>query len=362
MYEIGELDDLADWNAYNNKVRLGRMHKAPRESWYFFDDVNNTYYSPYAKKKDIYKHLKEGGENPTPKEITEFLNENPEFYFNEPGFFSSKEETEDTEAQAVALPAGIYKFYSWEGELPPRLVPFDLRQDKYIELEGVFNNIHKDLTVFLENEDFYRNKELMYKLGILLYGPPGCGKTVFIRKTIEKIVPKDSVTIFLSGGLPELHFIKRIKESLADRIKVFVFEELITACDRESETERLLNFLDGENSIDKSIILATTNYPEKLPGNIVDRPSRFDKLYEVTDFDDSVLSKLLEYYLDVKPTGEQLKDVRKMSIAAIKELSLLMRLHEKSFSEALKIMKDRSKVVKDNFSKPLGRGDSGFSL
>ena len=43
----------------------------------------------------------------------------------------------------------------------------------------------------------------------------------------------------------------------------------------------LLNFLDGAGSCDGVVTIATTNYPEKLQERITNRPSRFDRRYEV---------------------------------------------------------------------------------
>ena len=44
--------------------------------------------------------------------------------------------------------------------------------------------------------------------------------------------------------------------------------------------ENLLTFLDGESSWDNTVTIATTNYPEDLPANLVDRPGRFDTFIE----------------------------------------------------------------------------------
>ena len=43
----------------------------------------------------------------------------------------------------------------------------------------------------------------------------------------------------------------------------------------------LLNFLDGAGSCVGVVTIATTNYPEKLQERITNRPSRFDRRYEV---------------------------------------------------------------------------------
>ena len=50
----------------------------------------------------------------------------------------------------------------------------------------------------------------------------------------------------------------------------------------EGETEAmLLNLLDGKFQLDNVVFLATTNYAEDLAERVINRPSRFDVVYEV---------------------------------------------------------------------------------
>jgi SpoVK/Ycf46/Vps4 family AAA+-type ATPase len=59
-----------------------------------------------------------------------------------------------------------------------------------------------------------------------------------------------------------------------------VIEEL-TERTGHTGTEKLLSFLDGETSWNNSYVVATTNYPDELPWNIIDRPGRFGTIVEV---------------------------------------------------------------------------------
>ena len=67
---------------------------------------------------------------------------------------------------------------------------------------------------------------------------------------------------------------------MTNRLKVIVIEELATLVQRNDYTE-LLNLLDHMALQDNVLFLMTTNSPDVIPENIIDRPSRVDILEEV---------------------------------------------------------------------------------
>lgn len=67
----------------------------------------------------------------------------------------------------------------------------------------------------------------------------------------------------------------------------------------------LLNILDGIGQMENTIYLGTTNFPEKLKERILNRPSRFDRRYEIKQPND----ELREYYFRKKLTEDDLKSI-----------------------------------------------------
>lgn len=173
--------------------------------------------------------------------------------------------------------------------------------------------------------------------------------TSLIRSIISSHVEKGAIIIFVSESIPSIKFIKKIQFTLKDKLKIFVFEEL-TNFFEHNKAEEALTFLDGEHSIDKSVIFATTNYPEKLPGNIVDRPSRFDKLYAIKNPDQVARGILIKHYLKRDATEEEITITDKMSTASIKESCVMSLVRDVELTESVKEMKKTSEVVKKNFS------------
>jgi SpoVK/Ycf46/Vps4 family AAA+-type ATPase len=128
-----------------------------------------------------------------------------------------------------------------------------------------------------------------------------------------------------------------------------VFEELANVAEG-IKMERLLDFLDGERSVDKSLVIATTNYPERLPGNLVDRPSRFDKLYKMGNPSEAERRKLLGHYLMREALDVEVAATKGLSTAAIKESCMLHHLQGVAVAQATKLLKDHKELVKKEFA------------
>ena len=78
------------------------------------------------------------------------------------------------------------------------------------------------------------------------------------------------------------------------------------------------------NQLENIVYLATTNYPEQLEDRIINRPSRFDRRYEIglPSYEvrlEYIKKKVLDDNIDVEKWA---KDTDDLSIAHIKELIL----------------------------------------
>ena len=144
------------------------------------------------------------------------------------------------------------------------------------------NKIFESINVWEKSEEFYRERGIPYKLGILLYGEPGTGKSSLVH-AIASELNKDVIVLtagaILNGKLNKYNMV------CCDTPPIIVIEEIDTIVNSRQNKElgekekvilsELLNFLDGPSSPDSCVIIATTNHIEKLDPAII-RSGRFD--------------------------------------------------------------------------------------
>jgi SpoVK/Ycf46/Vps4 family AAA+-type ATPase len=151
--------------------------------------------------------------------------------------------------------------------------------------------------------------------GILLYGPPGCGKTYFARATAGEVN-----AYFISVGIHDVldMYIGQSENNLHDLFQlargndpcVLFFDEVDALGAKRSDLRRgggsqlinqFLSELDGVDSSNKGVlILAATNAPWHLD-SAFRRPGRFDRVIFVPPPDQAARVAILQIMLNDKP-------------------------------------------------------------
>ena len=138
--------------------------------------------------------------------------------------------------------------------------------------------------------------------GILLAGPPGCGKTSAIRHLL-KVMPNQTV-ILVSNTRIQNDGLRTIFDMAKRTDALLVLEDLdaIGGLNREVAQHpvlgQLLDLMDGVEASGKVIVLATTNHVGKLDPALTSRPGRFDRVIHVHPPDTGARRQLLRRSLN----------------------------------------------------------------
>lgn len=249
-------------------------------------------------------------------------------------------------SESIDLPSGVYTLRAPNNWEDVKLFKVETTQvEKLFKLDAV-TQVLENFKEFLSCKAVYDETHLMYKRGVLLYGPPGTGKTSAINMILQEVVGKDHLVVYIPGCMPDA-FVDALRED--PRFKILIFEELTENLGKIS-MGKFLTFLDGESSLSNCYILATTNYPESLPGNIVERPGRFDSLIKIDYLGRKDRQQYMEKLLKRKVTKKELDITEGLSISFIKEMVLISKIKKISLIQANDKVQQHKKVVKDSFS------------
>lgn len=184
----------------------------------------------------------------------------------------------------------------------PVFVQKTINLDSLIEFpDSKMDKILSEMELFWNKEQTYRDFGFLWKRGILLWGPPGSGKTTTVQMLSKMIIERGGLSVYIDNpriGAYGLELLRRIEPS---RPVVVILEDIDAIISKYDESD-LLSLLDGELQIDNVIFIATTNYPQKLDGRIVNRPSRFD-LVEKIDTPSPEARRI--YLINKKPSLEK---------------------------------------------------------
>ncbi|MEW6555864.1 MAG: AAA family ATPase [Elusimicrobiota bacterium] len=156
--------------------------------------------------------------------------------------------------------------------------------------------------------------------GILLYGPPGCGKTF-----IAKVLASEGNINFIDIKGPEFlsEKVGQAEEKIRDvfirareNVPCILFFDEIDAIassrgglGQQTATQivtQLLTEMDGMEQLQKVIVIAATNAPDSIDTALL-RPGRFDKLVYIPPPDKGARRKLVEIYLKNRPIDKNIE-------------------------------------------------------
>jgi AAA+ superfamily predicted ATPase len=219
-----------------------------------------------------------------------------------------------------------------DDETPERVPVGDLPGDSQLEeperptiafadvggMDRVKEEVRMKIILPLQQPELFRAYGKKIGGGILMYGPPGCGKTFLARATAGEVKAgflavgiSDVLDMWIGQSEKNLHAV--FQQARSHRPCVLFFDEVDALGANRTDMlksggrqiiNQFLSELDGVASSNEGVlILAATNAPWHLDPAFR-RPGRFDRILFVPPPDQAARASILRLLLKGKPVGE----------------------------------------------------------
>lgn len=205
----------------------------------------------------------------------------------------------------------IYE-YDDEQEWIEKTIP-ERKLNTVVTTDNVGQKILSACKSFVENKDWYTKAAISHKLGIMLYGSPGTGKTSLI-KALASELNRDLYILNLPTAFDK-SFVKAVRNLKAGCILSLEDIDCVDGTHSREEEKysrragfnlaTILNVLDGLIPLNDVIVIMSTNHIQKIDPALL-RKGRSDLMIEVKPLDSKAVNQYSQivYNKDVEFNGE----------------------------------------------------------
>jgi len=250
-------------------------------------------------------------------------------------------------------------------------------------LENIKQNLKEMVEWPLKNPDSFKRVGIKPPKGILLYGPPGCGKTLMARA-----VATESGANFISIKGPQVYskLVGESEKAVRDIFRrakqvaptIIFFDEIDAIAPRrgartgtqvtETVVSQMLSEMSGLEDLQGVVVMGATNRPDMIDPALM-RPGRFDRFVLVSPPNEKARLKILKIHTkDMPLKGVNLEDfakrtdgfsgadlealAREAGISALRENIEANIITSKHFEQALKeIMPSLTETLNKYYNK-----------
>ncbi|VVB57558.1 VCP-like ATPase [uncultured archaeon] len=177
-----------------------------------------------------------------------------------------------------------------------------VRWDDVVGLEDTRRALIESIEMPLLHEDLLKEYKLKPAKGLLLFGPPGCGKTLIVRAASHELKAHffslSGADLSKSGGENALVMLKDTFNRAREQAPAVIFFDEIDslAPSRHSYSSpiltQMLQEMDGIKELKNVMVVGATNKPTQIDAALL-RPGRFDKILYIPPPDKPAREQIL---------------------------------------------------------------------
>jgi chaperone BCS1 len=309
--------DICEFIVDNNLIKYCKslqLMDSDRNSWFQYDDTGlftfaNGFHLSFYKGLPLFIHKTSNNEVATKGgKLTETLRLIFPLRFNTSILENILLEIRNKKLSKFdSIGVYILSGGGWE-----KLTNRNLRSlDTIILDDDIKQDLILDLNTFISSKEKYTSKGILYKRGYLFKGKLGTGKTSTVlglasllkrniySLNLHTLDDKNLIEAFIN--IPDNAII--LLEDI-DAMSDATNQRNVSSKDNSSNSETdfmkvslstILNVLDGTLSKENSIVIMTSNYPEKLDSALL-RKGRVDKIIKFDYFNRELASRMYDLY------------------------------------------------------------------
>lgn len=226
----------------------------------------------------------------------------------------------------------------------------EMRSDAVLQVVETFWNSEKD---YKEGNEFVIGGAT-FKSGLMIYGPPGSGKSCTIKLVSRKIIERGGIVFYPSNPYIATSLLTDFSKIEPDRKSVVILEDIDSLIEEYGESV-YLEMLDSAKTINNVLFIATTNYPDKLDPRIYNRPGRFSHVIKIglptPKMREAYLKAILKNHRDVDYIVQHSEG---FTIDHLTALVNSTYREKKELKEEIERLRTLFKVPKSGNEKPIG--------